>query len=120
MQCVKQICLNCQSWKQFLRQHLQVDQICAFKGDACCCAGKGRPGKAAPAADASVHVTTSKPAAAEAAPAAEAEEAMEEDEETAPKAKQGRKPRKASVEAKRPASGNVKLHDSTSGQQCSF
>ena len=42
---------------------------------------------------------------------------MEEDEEAAPKAKQGRKPRKASAGAKRPAPGNVKLHDSTSGQQ---
>ena len=87
-----------------------------YEGWGILLAGKGRPGKAAPAADATVHVTTSKRAAAEAAPAAEAEEAMEEDEEAAPKA-QGRKPRKASAGAKRPAPGNVKLHDSTSGQQ---
>ena len=58
-----------------------------------------------------MHVTAAKPATAEAEP----EEAMEEEEEAAPKAKQGRKPRKASAGAKRPAPGNVKLHDSVSG-----
>ena len=71
------------------------------------------------AADATVHVRTSKPAPAEAAPAAGADEAGEEGEEAeeaAPKAKQGRKPRKASAGAKRGAPGTVKMHDSASGQ----
>ena len=84
----------------------------------CCCAGDGRSAKAVPAAaDAAVHVTASKPATARAA--AEAEEAVEEEEEAAPKAKQGRKPRKASAGAKRPAPGAVKLHDSVSGRHFS-
>lgn len=72
--------------------------------------------------DAAVHVTASKPAAAEAAPAAEPDEPPEDaaaEEEPAAKAKQARKPRKASAGAKRPAPGSVKLHDSVSGQPLS-
>ena len=115
MEELQQACkLNAKAGLSFSRMLRTMKTV--YEGWGILLAGKGRPGKAAPAADATVHVTTSKRAAAEAAPAAEAEEAMEEDEEAAPKA-QGRKPRKASAGAKRPAPGNVKLHDSTSGQQ---
>lgn len=58
-------------------------------------------------------VTARKPA--KAAPAEpEAEEDVGE-VEAAPKEKQGKKPHKAPAEAKRPAPGTVKLHDSAPG-----
>lgn len=60
-----------------------------------------------------MHVTASKPASAPAAAAAEADEAAEE---AVTKQNPGRKPRKASAGAERPAPGTVKLGDSATGQ----